>query len=621
MAVAALERRLREALADEDRPSGDPWSGAALRLCRALGLVSPRGRRLTLAVAAAHYAASDWESLRQELRSRLAAWPSQEADDEARIGRPSRLALARFLIPAAEVVAEIRSRLAVSRGAGRPVRDERGLADGEARRALAAMPEYEREIALGLLRGDAVYWAPPGLGDAEGGTADDLVERPAGTVVLVVRPPGSDWELELKRAGMARMAANGHFQPLSIVATPVPSHRLAGGSSVAALVWEADAAAGFAAAYRRVAGDDPALSRTLGLRTVLKVPVRPEEGARGEAFLLDYFTEPRLFGDGYRAMRAAIAANLAAFEREEGAAPEILPGAVGATTAFLQLMAPAQALLAGTSAHRLDRLTARFAEGTREGFAPQAAPADGARRAETADLLALALDGFSPPAGAGEDLAGATLAPPASRHRAEAIYRRLLEQLGRVWGTLLGLGGHSQGESFVGRNVGLRRQWQNGRPRVELVFMDHDNLYLPPPGGICPDLRSSLAGALKDELAIRGGALRGRYLEGLLELLERIYRIDLLGRDAGRVRLEAALVEAYRQARTALHQDEALARLFPPGLAAHLDQRDAAIAASLAGEKVEESVAAIIEPYLPFLRRHAGLFACWEGTGFPPSRE
>ena len=44
-----------------------------------------------------------------------------------------------------------------------------------------------------------------------------------------------------------------------------------------------------------------------------------------------------------------------------------------------------------------------------------------------------------------------------------------------------GVGGsrQSRGESFVGRNVGLRSVWVEGQWRVKLIFMDHDALTLP----------------------------------------------------------------------------------------------------------------------------------------------
>lgn len=606
LAAAFLGRRLRHLL---DASGDDP---EALRLCRELGLVETggRGARLTSAVADSGYAARTFKELRAELSSRLAAWPSlhQARSWQDLVRHPFRLTLARHLVTPAEVIAELTTRVAVSRGTGRRVDDAWGVADDEARRELANLPEYEREIVLRLLRGHAVYWALP----ADGDRFDDLILQPPGTVVLVVRPPGSDWELEIKRAGMAR-SVRGGLQPLSIAASRVYSHRLVGGSGIAALVWEASAAACFAKAYRQIHHQDPALSRTLALRTVLTVPSR-----RGQAFLIDYFTDADIFGDGYGEMRRAIRATFDLFAKEEGNQPiERLPGDVGAATAFMQRLVPAQSLLSGTSVYRLDRVAESLSAGSAGNTD------DPAARAEMLDLLALVLDGFTPPQNPVDpDLPAAAMAE--HRASADAIYRRLLEQIGQVWGTLLGLGGFSYGESFVGRNVGLRRRWHQGQPRVELVFMDHDNLVLPPKNQPVPLSPAFFEGMLKDDLAIFGGALRGSHLQGIADLLERIYRCDLLHRERCRASFREILASSYRHARQALRSDAALRELFHPELSVLLDERDAGVKTCLAGgnwhqevrQKLEkrghaselaDAYLKAVEKYAPFLRRYQDL--------------
>ncbi len=62
---------------------------------------------------------------------------------------------------------------------------------------------------------------------------------------------------------------------------------------------------------------------------------------------------------------------------------------------------------------------------------------------------------------------------PENRQRADANFLSVMEQIGTCWGTLLGVRGFSDGESFVLRNVGLRSCWRNGAWQVRVIFMDH----------------------------------------------------------------------------------------------------------------------------------------------------
>lgn len=611
-AVVRIDRLLR------DRLTRDPE--AAARLCAALGLLSrrPNTRRrdtrqrgawhLTAEALESGYGADNWPQLAGELEARLGAWPSSQHDVDVALRYPSRLVTARHLIPPEDVVTEIRLRLTASRGSRRLIRDPRGVADLEAERALSDLPTYERRIALGLLRDQAVFWSPAdGRLDAAHPRFDDLVEQPPGTVAVVVRPPASDWELQLKRTGMTGRLGDA-LKPLSVAATPVPSHRLAGGSTVSALSFEAKASACLSVAYRRLQRRDAPTSRVLGLRVVLTVPSHG-----GPAFLTDYFTRPELFGPGYGAMRQALHRLI----DDEPASTDPFT----ATTTFLQKMPPAQALLAGTSAWRLDRVADLLSRDVPAGFDDYTAVSR-APTAELDDLLALILGGFDEPTDTSKDRPGAVLAVAENRRRADRIYRRHMQQLGDVWGTVWGLGGHAQGESFVGRNVGLRRVWHKGRADVELVFMDHDNLFLPGPELECPKPQASLAGWLKDELAILGGALRGRYLEGSAELLERIYRIGYVQRDLGRQILQDALTESYRQARTALRENPAVRELFHPEAADHLDRRDEVFRRIAAGpSRLHAETPGSFSPeglarFAPLLRRYLALFSCSTSLNF-----
>src|SRR3954454_22085446 len=93
----------------------------------------------------------------------------------------------------------------------------------------AELPEYERAI-LDLLRSTpTAYW----VADATLSELNSLVEYPVGTVVLVVKPPGSHHEFEVKRVGRR----GDH--PLSVRSHVPASHRLDGGSMLSSLQWDA----------------------------------------------------------------------------------------------------------------------------------------------------------------------------------------------------------------------------------------------------------------------------------------------------------------------------------------------------------------------------------------------
>ena len=64
----------------------------------------------------------------------------------------------------------------------------------------------------------------------------------------------------------------------------------------------------------------------------------------------------------------------------------------------------------------------------------------------------------------------------ANRARADRHYLSAMRQLGDCWGTLLGMRGFSDGESFVQRNVGLKSVWSDGDWRVRVIVQDHDDL-------------------------------------------------------------------------------------------------------------------------------------------------
>jgi hypothetical protein len=58
----------------------------------------------------------------------------------------------------------------------------------------------------------------------------------------------------------------------------------------------------------------------------------------------------------------------------------------------------------------------------------------------------------------------AAFAVPENRRRADRLHAEAAFDLGRLWGTVLALGGFTDGESFVGRNLEVDSPKANGLP-------------------------------------------------------------------------------------------------------------------------------------------------------------
>ena len=108
-----------------------------------------------------------------------------------------KLVLARYLFRPEEVAEHILSQVRTSRGMPSPFPEQPFHMREEAQRALSALPEYEARILHRLGQGHPILW----VSDRTSSEINSLVEYPLTTVVLVLKPPGSDLELEIKRAG------------------------------------------------------------------------------------------------------------------------------------------------------------------------------------------------------------------------------------------------------------------------------------------------------------------------------------------------------------------------------------------------------------------------------------
>ncbi|HKR14241.1 MAG TPA: hypothetical protein VJT15_19405 [Pyrinomonadaceae bacterium] len=497
--------------------------------------------------------------------------------------RDCKLTLARYLFTPDEVVREVVRHVRVSDGTRDVDVDQPRYLDAEIKHKMSMLPDYEAAILQRLCAGSKVYWA----GDNTSSAINSLVEYPLSTVVLVIKPPGSDLEFELKRAG--RPGGN----PLGIVfkrngRNVPPSHRLDGGSMQWLLRYEARSGSKLSSIYRLVHRVDASLPGYITRNTVFSIPTR--NGGQAAAFR--YFTEPDIFGEErFREMRAAMAEALKVFERDEGENLPAIGGPMGATAEFLSHVLPAQAILTGTSSFRIDKLATYFSRDGAEKYFKEyqelSYTADDARRFAD-ELLDEALGVYVPPSVTFSDYGrylDAALQVPANRARADQIFLSMVRQIAQLWGTLLGMRGQSRGESFVGRNVGLRSLWVDGEWKVKLIFMDHDALTLP-------DLeighffaRNAFAGMLLDERHVWGKANPALFPTSLVGYLLGIYRIDgAVEAEAQRV-AESELKAVYKKTQQAIVNDRKLRAFFTDEFVSRLFDWDRFVAGFLNRER------------------------------------
>jgi hypothetical protein len=459
-----------------------------------------------------------------------------------------KLALGRYLFSPREIVARIKDQIQVA--AGLSVVTDDSFVGREVQKTISDLPDFEASILAELCSGTEVYW----VADDTTSRLNSLVEYPLGTVVLVVKPPGSHFEFELKRAGRrgahplsAVMERNGRAVP--------PSHRLDGSSMISALHWDMVNTSVFNGVYRHVHNEEAPISRIVQLTSKCEVPLRG-----GASPTISYLTNQSVYGEGFDAMREAMTRVVDAFQRERGISSPPIPGEVGLTVQFIFLVVPAQAILCGSSSFRLD-LVAKYlsADGPGEYFRRglQIEPCDQDAKRMADDLLDEVLGVYYPPDVNYQDheqYVAAALTVPSNRARANSVYLSLLKQIGAMWGTLLGLRGYSFGESFVSRNVGLRTIWTEGKWCVTLIFQDHDNLVLPDESQTEFWPMTAMTHTVLDEVYINGRDGR-EDPEFELDSLRRIYRVDEAVEKMGRKRMRGAMKHAYAKTQLAMMSD------------------------------------------------------------------
>ncbi len=473
--------------------------------------------------------------------------------------RECRLTFARYLFSAEDVIARIERHVRRSNGHPDPARH--GQFTPESQRTREGLPALERAIVEHLGKDAVIRWASFGTPQS----INSLVEQPIGTVVLTVKPPGSCHEIEIKRAGRIRV------RPLDVVWARnnyvVPSsHHLDGGAMHHLLAFEAENSAFLSRVFRDVHGFDMEMSRTVYLSKLFGVATWKKKYD-----LLAYFTDPQVFGPDYPNMRLRmqnVCRTLASHGKEKWFKPK---NDLMLTADFIARIKPGQCIQIGTTSFRLDRIERYLgAKGAhryfREGLKVQQYSPDDARRFAD-EILDEVLGEYEPPNVVWRSHAQyveAAFAVPANRARANRNYIAIAEQIGRFWGTLLATRGHTQGESFVARNVGLRSVWANGQWQIRASFMDHDALSFASVGRNNYRPRHSIRNQAKDAKYILGGCFNGKNkVRGEFSFLRTIYRVGPTVERRGLHAFRAAMMDAYHRTHEAMRRPLALTAFRP----------------------------------------------------------
>lgn len=472
--------------------------------------------------------------------------------------RNCKLSLARYLFSPEEIVDEILRQVIVTEGVKDLSASRSPLVGQEMTRTLSLLPDFEANILKRLCETSDVYW----VSEKTPSEINSLVEYPAGTVVLVIKPPGSDVEFEVKRAGRkGRNSLNVIYSRNGYRLTP--SHRLDGGSMQWLLQYEASQASKLGFIYRHVHGAEAPMATYPARTTIYSVP-----GQRSDVQILPYFTDSGSFGKDFSQMRAALKRCVAAFNAEGNANLPEIPGDLGLTVQFIGQVMPAQAILCGTSSFRLNKLAGYLSStGDRSYFKQDLGikytKQDARQLAD--ELLEEVLGVYQPPKvryQTYEQYLEAAFAVAANRDRADQNYLSLAQQIAKFWGTLLAVGGFTRGESFVGRNVGLRSYWDKGAWKVKLIFMDHDAMVLSGPGDGQFYAKGALPNMSIDERYIWGRSNPKRFARSELGYLQALYRIGNEVDAQGQTMAHAVLKNAYKKTQHELLTNEKLRPLF-----------------------------------------------------------
>ncbi len=472
----------------------------------------------------------------------------------------SKLTLARYVFTAEEVVREIEAALIVSAGAEDAMSRSDNQPAARWTHLLPDAPPFELEILKQLCAERRIYW----VSDNCTAELNSLVEYPLTSAVVVIKPPGSDIELEIKRAGTRGPRLLNVIKERNGGEAPT-SHRLLGGSLGWLALRETASAGIFSRIFELVHTQPGPCSRTVSNSSIVTVPT-----VEGTVHILDYLTDQDRFGPGFNEMRDAMKACVEKFPSDTGVARASFQGEPGQTLRFIGQALPQQALIFGSSSFRLDRIALYLSDtGPEEYFRA------GLGRGYTLHEVRWLADSVL------EEILGEVAIPPEdyfdysqyvrdafriaeNRRRADENYLSVMRQIGECWGTLLAVRGFSDGESFVLRNVGLKSVWQNGTWQVRIIFQDHDDLtvagsryrYLWP--------WREISGMQRDQIHILGGPMGDQTLPGEVGVLKIIYRVDSEVGAAGVKLLEQATHSAYHRTQLQLAVNKELQDLFYP---------------------------------------------------------
>jgi hypothetical protein len=253
---------------------------------------------------------------------------------------------------------------------------------------------------------------------------------------------------------------------------------------------------------------------------------------------------------------------------DTGVAAHEYGGPMGLTLQFLAQAGPQQALLVNTTSFRLEQVALYLGEDGPEHYFERGmhvpyTTIDARRFAD--EVLEEVLGIYHRPATSYRDHRSYVLAAlAANRPQADQNFMDCLQQLGEFWGTLLGVRGYSDGESFVARNVGLRSVWEGGRWRIQTLFMDHDDLFVLGRKKRHFWPYRSILGMYRDEVHVMGRLLEGYPVKGDVGFLREIYAVDETTADTGLGALQNSIGIAYEKTLNALDSNPQLQELFFP---------------------------------------------------------
>ncbi|MEM7349979.1 MAG: hypothetical protein AAF657_04180 [Acidobacteriota bacterium] len=530
-----------------------------VELFAALGLLAKDRSRLRSAVLREGFSTTELQPFAEEFTARLErnasfhrplnAWPIADADLFRYLALPDqecRVQLARYLITPDEVVERFLQQVRSGLASVSPSLISNTQCIAEAARLREQLPELEAEIVRQLTDLNQTFW----VSERPRQMLNSMVEYPLRTVALVLKPPGSWIEIQFKRAGRPSECPLGVTWLRPDGGTAPYQHQLDGGGYGKGLEWESAAAAKAKAIFHKIHRRPAPVSLPVCVQTVSMLPT-----PYGPVDIMNYFTHSTYFGDNFESMRSAMQKCVDQAEKERGWNIPAGDDDVKLTMEFLVAMKPSQGILVGSSSFRVDKVFGYLsADGPRifyqEGLGRGAEVAEQRWLADT--VLAEILPTYQPPAEPSDDYGQyveAAFSVPANRRQADRTYRRLLKQAGRFWGTLLAFGTGSRGESFVARNVGLRNVWKAGRWRIELIFMDHDQLFFYGPRAQCFRPLDSVPSMLVDEEYLVEMPAAAQDTRSVISFLDGIYRADEALRTAGRAAFHKAVEKAYRKTR------------------------------------------------------------------------